>query len=147
MEELKRAVVQLQAMEVSMMQTLGKLEGMDKYLAATLSKFMIISTFLIGIMTVHLTMFGIWSFYVSTQNADIRSTIIDNRNLSEERDLKVQASINKVENDQKALIESSAENNYNNHSHNDESEALSQKMLSEIKSLVQFNQKLLKQRK
>ena len=135
MEELKAAVAKVQAMEMSMIDILNKIENTDKYLVHTLSKFTLISTFLIGVMTMHLTLFGVWAFYVSNQNMFIEETILTNRNTSEQRDARLQASINNMAKEQQALIESTAENNYNITGHNSESEINSEKINTTLEKL------------
>ena len=143
MEELKRAVADVKAMEVSMLGTLGKLESAEKANSIKnaenfyiLSKFTLITSFLVGVMLLHLALFAGWSFFVANQNNETKMAIASHDTISDKSRSDIEAKLLVLDTNQKALIDSTAETNYTIHSNNDET-------LQQIVLIVGSNKKIL----
>ena len=142
MEELKKTVAELKtaiddtrSIDLTISTTLQKLEATDARIFNTLSKYTMMTTFVIGLMLVHLTFFGVWSIYVITQNNDTMHVVMENRAISDNRQAKTDAEIEKIAVEQKALVDSTAENNYLLHGQLDTLPRIQQEILNKINKM------------
>lgn len=142
MEELRKAVAELKTsldetrnIDAAMTATLAKLESTDGRIYNTLSKYTLMTSFVIGLMLVHLTFFGVWSIYVVGQNNDTRSLVMENRAIADNRQAKTDNDLAKMVQEQKALVDSTAENNYLLHGQLDVLPRIQQEILNKLNKL------------
>jgi hypothetical protein len=148
MEELIRAVAELKTsleetrnVDAAMATTLSKLEKTDANIFNTLSKYTLMTSFVIGLMLVHITFFGVWSVYVITQNNDTMHVVMENRAIADNRQTKTDADLAKIVLEQKALVDSTAENNYLLHGQLDVLPRIQQEILNKLNKLNKLGKK------
>jgi hypothetical protein len=144
MEELREEFESyIQATIQSLEQTDIALKMKILEISNTLSKFTLLSIFMVGVMMVHLIFFGSWVFFRVGETKEMQMQLQQMMQTSKTEHEEVAQRFIKIDENQKAILDASVETNYTVRGHDDEQQAFSTEVLTSMKSLIQENKSIL----